>query len=322
MLRLSVIVPIYNVKPYLEKCLGSILNQCLPEDDYEAILVDDGSTDGSESIADEYASGHSNFKVFHQKNSGLSCARNAGLDLASGKYVQFVDSDDYLEPNVLRSLLDKVERDSLDVLRFDYRNVNEAYQEYQPYKDVKPFVDYRDEICTGETFLNERLGMACYAVQFLIRRALLNNCRFTPGIYFEDAEWTPRMLIKAERVSSVGTIAYNYLLRSGSITMSEDKQKQRKVLEDKFLLIDSLQKQAMGVRDARWFEGMIAHTAKQILEDVSIRFFKERKVYIQRLESMDIFPLSLYHSTARTSKKIKLINISPYLFCRVIRFNS
>ncbi|MBQ0088691.1 MAG: glycosyltransferase, partial [Prevotellaceae bacterium] len=152
--KLSIIVPIYNVEPYLRKCVESLLTQDLDPAEYEIILVDDGSTDGSGELADQLevsaqysvlsnqssavstqCSEDSNqksqitnhksqiIKVLHQPNGGLSAARNTGIMAAKGDYVCFVDSDDYWEPNVLGGLMAQVERDDLDVLRFKWQNV-------------------------------------------------------------------------------------------------------------------------------------------------------------------------------------------------------
>ena len=167
-LLLSIIVPVYNVERYLPKCIDSLLNQDLPSDAYEIIIVDDGSPDVCPAICDDYAMRFANIKVIHRENGGLSAARNSGIDGAEGKFVQFVDSDDYLESNVLKTLVEKMETDQLDVLRFNYRNVNERYEEIEPNKDPKHWVNYSSEVCDGLTFLNERLGPACYACQFKI----------------------------------------------------------------------------------------------------------------------------------------------------------
>ena len=316
-MKLSIIVPVYNVEPYLRKCVDSLLAQDLPESAYEIILVDDGSTDASGVIADEYAERYANVRVIHQQNGGLSAARNTGIEAAQGNYIQFVDSDDYLEPNVLSGLVAKMEQDKLDVLRFNYQNVNEQYEVFQPYKDVKPFVDYRDEVCDGLTFLTERLGYACYAVQFIIKAELLKpkEHQFKCGIYFEDTEWTPRLLVRVQRVTSVATIVYNYLMRTGSISQAVNEEKKRKVMMDKLVLIDSLIRQAELYSEKRWFEGMIAGTTLSVLTLVTADFYQERRNFIQKLRMKKVFPLSCYHATERAARKYKLINISPELFC-------
>ena len=118
-MKLSIIVPVYNVEAFLSKCVDSLLAQDLPKEDYEVILVDDGSTDGSGALCDTLAAEHGNIRVIHQQNHGLSGARNAGIPAASGDYILFVDSDDYLCPDVLGTLVGLMESKELDILRFN-----------------------------------------------------------------------------------------------------------------------------------------------------------------------------------------------------------
>ena len=319
---LSIIVPVYNVEKYLRKCVDSLLIQNLSPEEYEIILVDDGSTDQGGTICDEYATNHPNVMVIHQQNGGLSAARNNGIDAAKGKYIQFVDSDDYLDPDVLKALVEKMENDKLDVLRFNYRNVNERYEVVEPNKDPKRFVNYSDEVCDGLTFLNERLGPACYACQFVVRRDLLIDCRFKEGIYFEDTEWTPRMLLKANSAASTDLMVYNYLVRAGSITLSVDEKKKRKVLDDKLLLIDALKTQMHQAEDKRWFEGMIAQTVISIISYVAANYYPNRKEVLNALVEKNIFPLSSYQANQTGTRKIKWANLSPWLLCFILHLKN
>lgn len=314
-LKLSIVVPIYKVEPYLPKCVESMLAQDLPKEEYEIILVDDGSPDRCGEICNAYAARYANVKVVHRKNGGLSAARNTGIEVAQGEYVQFVDSDDYLEPNVLKTLVDKMESDHLDILRFNYQNVNEHHVVFEPNKIGKPFVDYRDDVCDGLTFLTERLGYGCYACQFIIRREMLQGCLFKEDIYFEDTEWTPRLLLKAQRVTSTNMMVYNYLMREGSITQSVEEAKKRKVLADKLLLVDSMKSQIQRVGDKRWFEGMIAQTAISIVSYVAANYYSQRKEVMKALVEKDIFPLSTYQASQTGKRKISWANISPNLLC-------
>ena len=321
-MRLSVIVPVYNVEPYLRKCIDSLLNQDLARDEYEIVLVDDGSTDQCGTICDEYASRHTHVVALHQANGGLSAARNSGIDEARGDYVFFVDSDDFVEPNVLKTLTDKVETEDLDVLRFNYRNVNERYEAFEPNKVSKPFMDYRDEVCDGPTFLVERLGFGCYAWQFVVRRALLDACRFKKGIYLEDTEWTPRLLAEAQRVTSTGMIVYNYLQREGSITQNKNAEKQKKLLTDLFSIIDSMQEQKKGIKDARWHEGIIAQTALYIIGFVSENYYQQRNEYLKQLKAKRIFPLSTFHALPAVKRKVFLAKLSPRLLCFLLHLKN
>ena len=319
-LKLSIVVPIYKVEQYLSKCVDSLLHQDLLPEEYEIILVDDGSPDRCGEMCEEYALHYSNIKVVHRDNGGLSAARNSGIDIAQGKYLQFVDPDDYLEPNVLGSLIQKMESEELDMLRFDYRNVNEEGAVVCPFKDPKRFVDYKDEVCDGLTFLNKRLGPACYAWQFVIRASLLEDRTkyFKPGIYFEDTEWLPRVLLQAGKVTSVDTVAYNYLIRAGSITNSKEKEKIEKILKDKLLLVDSMREQMKEVPDKRWFEGMVSMTVISILDIVSGKDRTDRKRLLKVLRDNSIYPLSEFQILPSFRKRIKIINLSPTLYCLLL----
>lgn len=325
-------MPVYNVAPYLRKCVDSLLTQ--DYDNYEIILVDDGSSDSCPQICDEYARlmnegvnelTNERIRVIHRKNGGLSAARNSGIEVAQGKYLMFVDSDDYIEPNVLGGLMAQVERDNLDVLRYRLQYVNPQYQIYNPYKS-DPFKDndYSEEVTDGVTFLNTRMNTACYACQFILRRDLISStpcnqhstqenapCLFTEGIYFEDTDWTPRMLIRAQRVASTNTILYNYLQRQGSITNAINRDKQRKVLDDKMRLIGEMQRQANVLQENGqsnvWFSRMKADTVISVIGILSVDFYAERKSYMAQLQQMDVFPIQ------SNNAKAKLINLSPLL---------
>lgn len=331
---LSIVVPIYNVEAYLKKCVESLLNQDIPSSEYEIILVDDGSTDACPAICDKYAAKHSNIRVIHRKNGGLSAARNSGIEIARGKYIMFVDSDDYLVPNVLGYLEQTMEEKNLDVLRYNYQNVRENGEVFVPFKTGKPYFDYSNDILDGETFLNERLGYACYAVMFVIRRNLmcsplsainsnlsaLDSCLFTPGIYFEDTDWTPRMLLKAKRVSSTEKIVYNYLWREGSITLPDNPVKKKKVLDDKIRLISGFIERQKYVNNKSWFSWQIAGTTMSVLGILSTYSSKERKPYLNQLKSLNLFPLSTYRSSGNVERKIKLANFSPSIYCKLMHF--
>lgn len=308
MSKLSIIVPIYGVEQYLQKCVDSLMNQDI--DDYEIILVDDGSPDSCPKICDDYAAAQKNIRVVHRENGGLSAARNSGIEVARGEYVMFVDSDDYIESNVLGGLLSQIERDNLDVLRYRLQYVNPQYEVYNPYKS-DPFKgnDYSEISTDGVSFLNSRMNTQCYAWQFILKRELLDGCIFTPGIYFEDTDWTPRMLCKAKRVASTETIVYNYLMREGSITNAVNRSKQKKVLDDKMRLIGELQRQSKDLQDKgndnRWFSRMIADNVISIIGIIAKDFYVERKSYLEQLKQYRIYPIQSNHIKAR------LINFSP-----------
>lgn len=314
-MKLSIIVPVYNVADYLPKCLDSLLAQDIPQNEYEIIVVNDGSTDNSGEIAKQYAEKYVNIILINQENQGLSGARNTGIKCAKGDYIQFVDSDDYLEENVLVGLMKQVDDDALDVLRFNYENVNDNGKIIYPNKDPKHFVDFSNAVVDGLFFLNQRLGPACYAWQFIVKTEIVVDCLFKEKIYFEDTEWTPRMLLKASRVASTSTVVYYYLVREGSITKAVNKDKQRKVLNDKILLIRSMKEQYSQNSKAIWYLSMIAGTVLSTLGYMASNFYEEHRVYLRKIKELKVYPLSYNQSTPSVKRKLQLINFSSSLYC-------
>lgn len=125
-LAISIIVPVYNVEKYLNRCLDSILNQTFT--DFELILVDDGSTDNSGIICDEYKTKDNRIKVIHKENGGLSSARNAGLDIARGRYIGFVDSDDFISKDMYQILYNEAEKNKADMIMCEFKKVDKNYE--------------------------------------------------------------------------------------------------------------------------------------------------------------------------------------------------
>ena len=137
------------------------------------------------------------------------------------------------------------------------------------------------------------------------------------GIYFEDVEWTPRILLQARRVASTDTLVYNYLFRTGSIARNKDAEKKRKAIRDKMTILEGFAALRPQVKDDRWFRGMSSQIALSIFDIVGRFFYPERKEYIRALKRQVAFPLSTYHATKSSRRKILLANVSPYLVCRL-----
>lgn len=314
-MKLSIIVPVYNVADYLAKCLDSLLAQDLLQNEYEIIVVNDGSTDNSEDIAQQYADKYANITLINQANQGLSGARNTGIKHAKGEYIQFVDSDDYLEENVLGGLMKQVEEDNLDVLRFNYQNVNDNYEIFRPYKTKHEDInDYSTQVITGNEYLRKNIYGGCYAVMFIIRYKILNTCFFEEGIYGEDTEWMPRMMLAANRVASTSEIVYNYLLRNGSITNPVTIEKKKKILDDELYVISKLQQTSKSAESNEWFVYKISDIVRCILSFVATDCFSLRKYYISKIKKMNILPLSGRNLKGKLLIKYKLINFSPLLY--------
>lgn len=206
----SVIVPIYNVEAYLERCVESILQQTYEH--IEIILVDDGSPDRCGSMCEEYAKKDNRIKVLHKKNGGLSDARNAGLEMAKGKYVLFVDSDDLIKKELVESCVQTAEKNSSDIVIFDFNRVEEN-EEIVTTMEIEKSGTY-----TLESEPRILFGSPS-AVNKLFRRDLFikTGIRFPVGKYYEDLGTIPKLLLLADKIDYIKESYYDYMIRSGSI---------------------------------------------------------------------------------------------------------
>lgn len=206
----SVIVPIYNVEAYLERCVESILQQTYEH--IEIILVDDGSPDRCGSMCEEYAKKDRRIKVLHKENGGLSDARNAGLEMAKGKYVLFVDSDDLIKKELVESCVQTAEKNSSDIVIFDFNRVEEN-EEIVTTMEIEKSGTY--------TLKSEPriLFGSPSAVNKLFRRDLFikTGIRFPVGKYYEDLGTIPKLLLLADKIDYIKKSYYDYMIRSGSI---------------------------------------------------------------------------------------------------------
>ena len=213
--KASVIVPVYNVEAYLEKCVQSILRQT--ERDFELLLVDDGSTDSSGQLCEELAKKDSRVRVIHQENQGLGGARNTGIREAKGDWLLLVDSDDWIEPEILEKSLEAGLREEADMVVFPFRSVDEEGRE---------LAVFRENIPVGRAFaLKERkdiLLTAPVAWNKLYRTAFFRETglAYPSRVWYEDIRTTPKLMALARRMVFLGDIGYNYLQRQGSIMNS------------------------------------------------------------------------------------------------------
>ena len=222
-LLLSYIIPLYNTEAYIVRCLRSIIAQDLPEGGYEVIVVDDGSTDGGRELVEALAAEHPQVRLLSQTNAGVSAARNKALDAARGRFVQFVDSDDYLAEGMMQSLLQRAIDESLDVLVFNY-NCVDADGNDRPHDRDDNYPS--TAAMTGVDYL-EHHSMTPYVWRFLVRRDYLNqgNWRFdTSLIVCEDGALIARFLLNAPRVAHDGSAPYNYASRGDSAMHNPDPE--------------------------------------------------------------------------------------------------
>lgn len=220
--RFSIIIPVYNVEKYILECLSSILNQTFL--DYEIILVDDGSTDSSGEICDEYALKYSNVHVYHQVNQGLSAARNFGVQNATGEYIWFVDSDDVVLTSDALETLNKNIVGQVDVVVFGWKEAS-TLNEFQIVSEKYNFNTTINIGESGKEFLNNSLDeypfYYWYPWTYLFKREywLRKNFAFPVGKKFEDIKLTYRTVLEADSVMMTKNTLYGYRInRKGSIT--------------------------------------------------------------------------------------------------------
>jgi len=233
---ISVIVPVYNVAAYLPQSLESILSQ-----DYEAlevILIDDGSTDDSGAICDAFAARDPRVRVIHRKNGGAAAAKNTGLAIATGEYLSFVDSDDYLEPGAYRHMLEALREAEADAGEFSFRDVYRSRAEDQ-------ILYPEGQIMTGKEYLIRYTESWSGALLWnkLYRRRLFEGVFFEEGHKIDDEYFTYQGFFRAERVVCDSAIVYNYRRRASSVMLSPGAAAQRSL--DR---IDALAKRREKVR--------------------------------------------------------------------------
>lgn len=219
---LSVIVPVYNVRPYLEACVESILNQTYRE--LEVILVDDGSTDGSQMICDDFAKKDCRVKVIHKENGGQSTARNAGLEIAAGEYVTFVDSDDSIEPGMYHEMLAQLEKENADVAACAFYECTE--------RGKKPSGNSGEVLIlsTEEIFLHKD------QIRFLLwnkiyRRERVAELRFTSGWLYEDFHYNRQAFLRTDKMVYIDVPFYNYRLSRPGNTNSRFQPGRMRIFE-------------------------------------------------------------------------------------------
>ncbi|MDE6273183.1 MAG: glycosyltransferase [Muribaculaceae bacterium] len=236
-MRLSIIIPVYNTAQYLEECITSLFNQGLNEDAFEILMIDDGSKDNSLEVANQLASLHRNIRVFHQENHGQAVARNLGIDEAKGKYLMFVDSDDYLQPDKVSKLLNIVDLNSLDAIIYNLL-IQQKNGDIQTQKIPK--VKY-NQIFSGEEAAIRYFvfGSMCRGI-FLTKLFQEKNIRFRSGFTHEDSELCFRLFPLLRRVMFADKDVYFYRYNNSSTDRSIDRLKVLMNIESDAILVSKV----------------------------------------------------------------------------------
>lgn len=333
---LTYIIPLYNSSKWLCKCLDSVLNQDIPEENVEIICVNDGSPDNSADIARSYQKNHPCIVVLDQENQGPSGARNNGMRHATGKYLAFVDPDDFVEPNVFGGLVKQMEDKQLDMLRFNFQMVDEMYHSFEKPLAEKLF-DYTPRLMSGPEFLAQRLDGACNIWRYLYRTEIItkNKIWCYTGDYYDDTPWLPLVLMKAEKMDVCDTIVYDYLQRSDSLVKSLSPVSVKKKTAGYFFLLEVLQKQLKSLKtympDANddmirgvgnWYLKMESYSVISLICMTTQYNFEKRHECISKIKELGLLPLRGKGMVPKSARKQKIINVSPLLLMWMLKIQN
>jgi len=219
-MKLSIVIPVYNVEGTLDRCIESVLSQGI--DDFEVILVDDGSTDNSLAICKKWQTKNMHILTIHQDNQGLSAARNTGISKATGELITFVDSDDFLEKGTYLAVMAQAEKH--DIVEYPIYSFHQTSRQRM--------ITFSDKVYTNpESYWLETKGYChTYAWNKIYKRSLFDNIRFPEGKIFEDAATLPPLLESAKDICTVSQGLYYYTLNEKGITVSAKGKELKELL--------------------------------------------------------------------------------------------
>ena len=271
-IRISAIVPVYNVQDYLKQCLDSLCQQSDPFD--EVILVNDGSTDESQKICEKYCDRYNNFNLVNQSNQGLSSARNSGMKAAEGDYIVFIDSDDYVSLDKVSVIRKKLEADALEVLYYcadvKYETGNESSN--NPYLRGEELYGH---IMAGTEFFRKSFPQ-CYIVSACMavyKKSFLERCNimFPKGIYFEDYVFFVHVAMNAKRVVSIPNRLYTRRYRNDSIMTSKmNIKKCMDIIEVQLIIWELLHNQNEYKLELSFLRKFISYGMYQVIDKMSM----------------------------------------------------
>ena len=318
MKKVSVIIPVYNVEKYIDKCMESVLNQTYSN--LEIILVDDGSPDNSGKMCDEYAVKDNRVKVIHKENGGLSSARNAGLDIATGEYVAFIDSDDFVETTMIEKVVSKIEETNADVCMFSHFTYNgeTSVAHARPLdKDEYETEEIRDLIIP--MFIGQKDAVGHHLLGFvccqLFRRSSIGEQRFKSEreYYAEDIVFDLEFYIRAKKMCVVNEPLYYYRYVESSLS-----NRYRKNLFDKFALLLEFKQSFVLDNDIKDCEKRILRSAFRSAIGGALNVKKapeltkkEKKQEIKKIAHHPLVKLSL--------KTVKPKGIKEIIFAKLLK---
>lgn len=281
MIKLSFIVPIYNTENYLDECISSLYNQGLNEYEFEVLLIDDGSLDSSLSLANQWSQKYNNIRVFHQANQGQAVARNYGIENARGKYLMFVDSDDYLLPQKLYDLLNIIDKHKLDALIYNMKaQSQDGGTILLKIPNVKYDVIYEGEEIVLKYFVFGSMCRGIYARHIFSD----NNLRFKSGLTHEDSELCFRIYPLLRQVMFIDSEVYYYRYNIQSTDRSKTPQKIKQNIESDAILASEVTKEINNNK----FPFAVKRRYYRIVNSImTTLFLRVRNNHIWRIDEFD-----------------------------------
>ena len=301
MYKVSIIIPVYNVEIYLTRCLDSCLQQDLSYDEYEIIAINDGSTDNSLSILQDYADRYPNLKIVNQDNRKQGAARNRGIEIATGDYIWFVDSDDWLEPNVLNYLYQSAWGADISIIDSSF-----VVQNNKKNIEKRAWTEKINRLNANLIFFSTGVQTYIYNRHFLEK----NHCRFLENVYIEDNDFTPKTIYLARKMNVIPGPVYNYRIRIGSVIHSKDPIKCKDVIFVSKSLYDYME----SINDKGWKMFFISYkksTLHSLLFQLVVLSRKDRISVLNILRNeMDLLNVLYVYGGVGGKIKTSLIRMS------------
>ena len=315
MTLLSIIIPVYNAKDFLVRCVESAVNKGFDSSLYEILLIDDGSTDGSAEICNKLATLHANLKVVHKKNEGVSIARNTGIELASGKYIAFIDSDDYIETDDFKKILDLCTSKDLDICFYNAKVLDSSGKYQLLNANQLSF----DKIYVGEDVILNKYQISSSCTAFYKTKHIKNySIRFCKDMtHSEDTDFVAHAVVFAQKVMFTNCVPYVYAYNESSATKSSNtcpEKRQRKILSN-IIMTQRLKNLALNESISKRMRHYIKKWANSIIvgEFLSIRNganYAEDIVYFSRHGySTKVLPIKGGTLSWKTTLVTPIINI-------------
>lgn len=325
-MKFSLIIPIYNVEKYIEQCLTSILEQSYKN--LEIILVNDGTKDNSMKVIEKYLS-DSRIKVINKENGGLSSARNAGLEIATGEYISFVDSDDWLDKDLYKMLCSKIENE--DIILFEYLSISDTQESEELELRKRNHLKKQKEIFGDEEErFFKKVSWSCWTK--LYRREFIerNSFRFIEGIIYEDINWEIETIYFAKKIKYIPFLGYYYRISRKDSIMNSKKgelhRKSCKIIKEEIENFLNNNQYNM----TRGFLGTLLLEIERMKcenDYKSVKLFDASKIFYKYIFNSEVFregrlrllsDYIIYLSTLYSYKKNKLILLRIYVF-KIIR---